>query len=73
LGILLVLNPLRKHEIDADVVVHGQPELLQVVGALNAAGGFPRRLNGRQQQGDQNGDDRNDDKQLDEREASPQA
>ncbi len=50
--------------------MNGQAELLEVVGALGAAGGLPRRLDGRQQQCDQDGDDGDDDQQFDQREAA---
>ena len=52
------------------VVVHGQPELLQVVDALDPPRRLASRLNGRQQERDQDGDDRDDDQQLDERETA---
>ena len=50
------------------VVVERQPDLLQVVGAVQAAGGFAGRLHRRQQQPDQNADDRDDHEQFDQRE-----
>ncbi len=50
------------------VVGDGQAELLEVVGALGAAGGLAGALHGRQQQGDQHGDDRDDDQKLDQSE-----
>ena len=50
------------------VVVHGQADLLQVVDALRPAGGLPRRLDRREQEGDQDRDDGDDDEQLDQRE-----
>ena len=43
------------------IVGGGQTQLLEIVGALGAAGGFARTLHGRQQQGDQHRDDRDDD------------
>jgi hypothetical protein len=49
--------------------VHCQAELLEVVGALEAASRFPRRLNGRQQETDQHRDDRDHDQKLDQRES----
>ena len=52
------------------VIVNGQAELLEVVGALRPAGRLPRRLDRRQQQGDQDGDDGDDDQQFDQRKAS---
>ena len=52
-----------------DVVVQGQPELLEVVVALHPPRRLPRRLHGRQEQRDQDRDDRDDDQELDQREA----
>src|SRR5262249_49757709 len=49
-------------------VVESEADLFQVVGALDAAGGFPDLLNGRQQQPDQDRDDGDYHQQLDERE-----
>ena len=51
------------------VVVQGQADLLEVVGALDAGGGLADLLHGGQQQADQDGDDGDDDQQLDQREA----
>jgi hypothetical protein len=51
------------------VVVGGQAELLEVVGALDAGGGLADLLDGGQQQADQDGDDGDDDEQFDEGEA----
>src|SRR5262249_17354115 len=48
------------------VVVTGQPDLLQLVGAAHAGGGLSDLLNGGEQQPDEGGDDRDDDEQLDE-------
>ena len=39
------------------IIVQGQPDLLQVVGALGAVGRFAHFLHGRQQQGDQDAND----------------
>ncbi len=50
------------------VTVQGQADLLEVVGALDAAGCFTRRLDRRQQERDQDRDDRNDHQELDQRE-----
>ena len=47
------------------VVVHRQADLLEVIGALNAAARLARRLHGRQEQGDQDRDDGDDHQQLD--------
>jgi len=52
------------------VIVERQAQLLHVVGALGTSGGFSRRLDSRQQQGDQNRDDGDHDQQLDQREAT---
>jgi hypothetical protein len=57
----------REKLIDVGVVMGGQADLLQIVAALTPAGGFARRLNGRQQEGDQHGDNRDDDQELDQR------
>ena len=43
----------------------------EMVEALAAAGRFPRRLDGRQQQRDQDPDDRNHNQQFNQREAAP--
>ena len=63
-------GPQGTHPVGALVVGEGQAELLQVVGALNPAGGLARRLHGGQQQRDQHGDDGDDHQQLDQRETS---
>ena len=60
--------PKREPAGSALVVVQGQADLLEVVDALDAAGGLARRLHGGQQQRDQDRDDRDDDQQLDQRE-----
>jgi hypothetical protein len=52
------------------VVLARQSHLLEMVGALNAAGRFPRRLHGREQQRHQNADDGNDNQQFHERETA---
>ena len=46
--------------------MHGQPELLQVVGALRPPRRLARRLDRGEQQSDQHRDDRDDHEQLDE-------
>ena len=56
----------------ARVVVGGQPDLLEVVGALDTAGGLARRLHRGQEQRNQHGDDGDDYEQLDQRETTPQ-
>ena len=50
--------------------MQSQPDLLEVVGALDPPRRFPRRLHGGEQQSDQDGDDRDDDEQLDQGEAA---
>ena len=52
------------------VVVQGDADLLEVVGALGPAGRLAGRLDGRQQQGDQHADDGDDHQQLDQGEAT---
>ena len=52
------------------VVVNAQADLLQVVGAIDAAGRFAHLLHRRQQQADQHGDDGDDHQQLDQRKAA---
>ena len=42
--------------VDVVVVLKGQSQLFQVVFALRPPGGFPRLLNGRQQEGHQHRD-----------------
>jgi hypothetical protein len=63
----------RRHAVDVHVIGHRQGDLLEVVGALGAAGGLARRLDGRQQEGDQDGDDGDHDQQLDQGEAAMSA
>ena len=55
------------------VIVHGQADLLQIVDALGPPCGFARRLNGRQQEGDQDRDDGDDDQKLDQRKTASSA
>jgi len=50
--------------------VHPQADLLQVVDALRPPRGLARRLDGRQEQGDQHGDDRDHHQKLDQRETA---
>jgi hypothetical protein len=51
------------------VHVQAKTDLLQVIRALRPPGGFARRLNGREQQGDQDADNGDDNQKLNEREA----
>ncbi len=51
------------------MVLQGESDLLEIVGASGAAGGFASGLDGGQQQRDQDADDRDDDQELDERKA----
>jgi hypothetical protein len=55
------------------IVVHltGHADLVEIVRALGACGGFAHFLYRRQQQADQHGDDGDDDEQLNKREAGP--
>jgi hypothetical protein len=46
--------------VDVVVVVQGNTKLLQIIRALASPGGFPRGLNGRQQQRHQNADNGDD-------------
>ena len=46
------------------VALHGEAQLLQVVGTLHPPRGFPRRLHRRQEQRNQDADDRDDGQQL---------
>src|SRR5262249_46554493 len=50
------------------VVVGGEADLLEVVGAGHAVGGLPHLLDGGQQEADQHRGNRDDDQQLDQRE-----
>ena len=58
----------RERLIGVVVIVQGQAPLLEVVGALAAAGGFAGGLHGRQEQGDQNANNGDDDEQFHESE-----
>src|SRR5262249_32289550 len=60
----------REAAVDVVVVVVGDPELLQVVDALDPPGGLARGLDRGGQQSDEDGDDRDDDQQLEQRERS---
>ena len=64
------MTPLGKAVVGRLVVGDGQPELLEVVGALGPAGRLARGLHGGQEQGDQHRDDRDDDQELDQRETA---
>ena len=46
------------------MVVKAQSDLLEVIGALQATGGFADPLDGGQHEGNENGDDRDDDEQF---------
>jgi Replication initiator protein A len=61
----------RERVMRAMIVMHRQPDLLQVVQALRPPRRFPGRLDGGQQQGDQHGDDGDHHQQLDQRECTP--
>src|SRR5205814_6594243 len=66
-----VVGPRRETAVDILVIVAGQGELLQVVGALNPPRGLPSRLHRREQQRDQDRNDCDDDEELDQRETTP--
>src|SRR5262249_36159960 len=53
------------------VVLAGQADLLEVVGALGAGGSLADLLDGGQEQADEDRDDRNHHQQLDQRERTP--
>ena len=59
----------RQHIGGRNVVVHGQPDLLHVVGALGPPGRLASRLDRRQQERDQYRDDGDDNQQFDQGEA----
>jgi hypothetical protein len=69
IGVAILGRGHREHVVGTVIVVHCQPDLLEVIGTLNATGGFARGLNGGQKQRDQHGDDRDDDQQFDQSEA----
>jgi hypothetical protein len=46
-------------------ILQGEPELLEIVGALRPASRLAYLLHGRQEQGNQRADDGDDDKELD--------
>src|SRR5262249_33854757 len=60
----------RQDAVDALVVVQGEAELLQVIGAAHACGGLAHLLHGGEQEADEDGDDRYHHQQLDQREAA---
>ena len=68
IGIAILRGGLGENAVGVVIVVHGQPDLLQVVGALNAAGGFASRLNGGQQQSDQDRNNRDNNQKFDQSE-----
>ena len=55
----------RKVTLHVVMVLKTKADLLEVILALRAAGGFPRGLHGRQQQCYQDADDRDDHQQFD--------
>jgi hypothetical protein len=55
--------------VDVVVVVECQADLLEVISALGAPGGFTGLLNGRQEERDQERQDCDDDEKLNERHA----
>ena len=61
----------REATVGALVIHERQADLLQVVGALDAACRFARRLNGRKQQGNQDRDDRDHNQEFNERKTTP--
>src|SRR5262249_49515028 len=58
---------------DVVIVVKGEPELLQVIGALHAIGRLAHLLHRGQQQADEDADDGDDDEELDQRESPPRS
>jgi hypothetical protein len=50
----------------------GKSQVVQIVRALHATGGFAGRLNSRHKQGDQGANNGDDDEQLDEGKAGPE-
>lgn len=61
-----------EHVVDIMIIVHGQPDLLQVVLALSSTGSFASLLNGGKQKGDQNGNDGNHHQEFDQSKTSTQ-
>ena len=61
----------REHIVRRVVVVQGEPDLFEIVGALNPPRRLARSLDGRQEQRDQDRDDRDHDQQLDECKPQP--
>ena len=61
----MAVEPPRRQDVGVrDVVVQGQPDLLQIDDALDAQGRLARRLDRGQQQGDQHRNNRDDNQQL---------
>src|SRR5262249_29264007 len=60
----------REHRMGRLIVVDGQAELFEVVDALGAPGRLARRLDGREQQGDQYRNNCDDDQELDQGETT---
>jgi hypothetical protein len=69
-GPLVVGDGRRQRPPDVVVVVHGQADLLEVVGALGAEGRLARLLDGRHRQADQHRDDGDHHQHLDQGEAA---
>jgi hypothetical protein len=52
------------------VIVEGQGQLFEVVGALHACGGLANLLHSGKEKANENGNDGNDDEELDQRETT---
>jgi hypothetical protein len=63
--------PGRENVVHIVVVVTGQADVVEIVAALSATGGFACLLHGRQQERDENGDDGDHHQQFDEGEGGP--
>src|SRR5262249_16218412 len=66
-----VESPRREAHVRVVIVVQGQRDLLEVVGALRASGGLAHLLDSGEQQADEDRDDRDHHQQLDQRESFP--
>src|SRR5262249_53579611 len=60
----------RKAAMCIVVAMHRETNLLELVRTARPAGAFPRRLDGREQEGDEHADDRDHHEELDERETA---